>query len=202
MQWAENVWQPGKLRVLAIGRLTYYKGHEVLIKATAKVPEIHTLIIGKGDLRDRLEHMVTTYGLNERAELIGFVPDERRTALLATCDVLCLPSIERTEAFGLVLLEAMTFSKPVVVSNVPGSGMGWIVCHHKTGLHVTPNDADDLSKALRLLLEKPEMRTIMGSAGKRRFNELFRIERTAEKTANLYHEVLGTQVGPGDRITG
>ena len=190
LEWAEKMWQPGRMRVLAIGRLTYYKGHEVLIKATAKVPEIHTLIIGTGDLRDRLDNLVRTSGLNERVKLIGFLPDERLKALLATCDVLCLPSIERTEAFGLVLLEAMTFSKPVVVSNVAGSGMGWIVCHEKTGLHVAPNDVDDLSKALQLLFDEPERRQVMGSAGKRRFNELFRIEQTAEKVVSLYRKII------------
>ena len=116
--------------------------------------------------------------------------DEKLTALLATCDVLCLPSIERTEAFGLVLLEAMTFSKPVIVSNVPGSGMGWIVYHEKTGLHVVPGDADDLSTALQLLCDKPEMRKTLGNAGKMRFNEFFRIEQTAERTASLYQEMI------------
>ncbi len=195
LEWAEKVWQPGKMRVLAIGRLTYYKGHEILIKAAAKVPQTHTLIIGKGDLKDRLDYLVRTWGLKERVELIGFVSDEKRTALLATCDVLCLPSIERTEAFGLVLLEAMTFSKPVVVSNVPGSGMGWIVCHEKTGLHVVPGDVDDLSKALQLLFDHPEKRRIMGSAGKKRFNELFRIEQTAKRTAGLYQEVIDINAG-------
>ena len=190
LKWAETIWRPGKMRVLSIGRLTYYKGHEILIKAATKLPETHTLIIGKGDLRDRLDNMVRTWGLNERVELVGFVSDEKLTALLATCDVLCLPSIERTEAFGLVLLEAMTFSKPVVVSNVPGSGMAWIVCHEKTGLHVVPGDADDLSAALQLLCDKPEMRKTLGNAGKMRFNEFFRIEQTAERTASLYQEMI------------
>ncbi len=195
LEWAEKVWQPGKMRVLAIGRLTYYKGHEILIKAAAKVPQTHTLIVGKGDLKDRLDNLVRTWGLKERVELIGFVSDEKRTGLLATCDVLCLPSIERTEAFGLVLLEAMTFSKPVIVSNVPGSGMGWIVCHKETGLHVAPGDVEDLSKALQLLFDEPGQGEVLGRAGKRRFNELFRIEQTAKRTAGLYREVIDIGAG-------
>ena len=89
----------------------------------------------------------------------------------------------------------MTFSKPVVVSNVPGSGMGWIVCHKKTGLHVVPGDVDDLSKALQLLFDKPETRKVMGSAGKKRFNGLFQIEQTGERTARLYQEVLTNASG-------
>jgi glycosyltransferase involved in cell wall biosynthesis len=190
LAWAETIWRPEKMRVLAIGRLTYYKGHKILIQASIDLPQTHTLIIGKGDLKNRLSTMVKNSGLTERVELIGFVPDEKLTALLSTCDVLCLPSIERTEAFGLVLLEAMLFSKPVVVSNVPGSGMGWIVCHEKTGLHVTPGDAQDLSKALQFLCDNPERRKTLGNAGKKRFTELFNIEQTAERIASLYQEVV------------
>lgn len=190
LKWAETVWRPGKMRVLAIGRLTYYKGHEILIKAAAGLPETHTIIAGKGDLRDSLNHLVKTMGLNERVELMGFVPEDKLNALLAACDVLCLPSIERTEAFGLVLLEAMAFARPVVVSNVPGSGMGWIVRHESTGLHVNPGNPQDLSEALRYLYDRPETRRRFGHAGKKRFQACFQIERTAEETARLYQETL------------
>ena len=190
LAWAEKIWSPGKTRVLAIGRLTYYKGHKILIKAATNLPEIHTLIIGKGDLKDSLNNLIRTSGLNERVKLIGFVPDKKLSSLLSTCDLLCLPSIERTEAFGLVLLEAMSFSKPVVVSNVPGSGMGWIVCHERTGLHVRPGDVEDLSKALQFLCDNPEKRKSMGKTGKRRFDKVFKIERTAERIADLYREVV------------
>ena len=66
-------------------------------------------------------------GLNDRVRFLGSVSESKIRSLFSTCDCLCLPSIERTEAFGLVLLEAMAFGKPVVASDIPGSGVGWVV---------------------------------------------------------------------------
>ena len=124
-------------------------------------------------------------------ELTGFMPDEKLRALLATSDLFCLPSIERTEAFGLVLLEAMRYSKPVVASDVSGSGMGWIIRHMETGLLVKPGDVDDLARALQLLRKRPGLRERMAEAGRKRFNAVFRIDQVADRISSLYQEVQG-----------
>ncbi len=113
-----------------------------MIRAAANLPETHVVIVGEGDRKEHLEGLIRQLGLGGRVELTGFIPDEKLRALLATSDLLCLPSIERTEAFGLVLLEAMRYSKPVVASDVSGSGMGWIIGQMETGLLVKPGDVD------------------------------------------------------------
>ncbi len=96
---------------MAIGRLTYYKGHDILIQAAAELPGSRTLIVGTGEQRARLASLIEALRLGDRIGLPGFQPETDLNALLASCDVLCLPSLERTEAFGLVLLEAMRFGR-------------------------------------------------------------------------------------------
>jgi len=191
--WAEGIWQTGRIRIISVGRLTYYKGHEVLIKAAADLPEAHIVIVGEGDRKEHLGGLIRELGLGGRVELTGFVPDEKLRALLATSDLFCLPSIERTEAFGLVLLEAMRYAKPVVASDVSGSGMGWIIGHMETGLLVKPGDVDDLARALQLLCQKPGLRERMAEAGRKRFNAVFRIDQVAAKISSLYLEVQTIQ---------
>lgn len=189
--WADGIWQTGRTRIISIGRLTYYKGHEILIKAAADLPQSHIIIVGEGDRKEHLRGLIRQLGLGGRVELTGFMPDEKLRALLATSDLFCLPSIERTEAFGLVLLEAMRYAKPVVASDVPGSGMGWIVRHMETGLLVKPGAVDDLARALELLCQRPGLRASMAEAGRKRFHAVFRIDQVADKISSLYQEVQG-----------
>ena len=93
------------LRLLCIGRLTYYKGHALLIKALAKVPAVTLDIIGDGEERLSLSQLIQSLGLTQRVRLRGTLGPEALDAAIENCDLVCLPSIERTEAFGLVLLE-------------------------------------------------------------------------------------------------
>ncbi len=189
-KWAEGIWQQKHIRVLAIGRLTYYKGHEVLIRAAAHVPGIRVLIVGEGDRKERLQSLIKELGLAERVELSGFMEETKLQALLASCDCLCLPSVERTEAFGLVLLEAMRYAKPVVASDVAGSGIGWVVTHGETGFLVPPGDASGLARALQAMAEKQHLRKSMGRAAKEQFNNFFQIDQVARKVISLYRDIV------------
>ncbi len=187
---AESLWGTTGFRVLAIGRLTYYKGHDVLIRATANLENSRVLIVGTGEHRERLTALIQSAGLGERVRLPGFQPEADLNALLASCDVLCLPSLERTEAFGLVLLEAMRFGKPVVVSDIPGSGAGWVTRQAGHGLLVPPGDAAALAAALRALQHDPDRRRTLGRAGAAALREQFGIEPVAAAVAALYRRVL------------
>lgn len=146
--WAERIWSHKKTRVLAIGRLTYYKGYDVLIRAAARAPDLMVLIVGEGGRKRHLDSLIAELGLEARVRLLGFLEEERLHALLTSCDCLCLPSVERAEAFGLVLLEAMRYAKPVVASDVPGSGIGWVVKHEETGFLIPSGDSIQLARAL------------------------------------------------------
>jgi glycosyltransferase involved in cell wall biosynthesis len=177
------------LRVLAIGRLTYYKGFEYLIQAAALLPHILVEIVGKGDQKKKLESLIIKLGVEDRVVLRGALSDHELQQRLNDCDCLCLPSIERTEAFGMVLLEAMLYSKAVVVSDVPGSGMGWIVEQGRTGIKVKPADAQALADALQYLQQNPGKAQSMGRRGRERYENQFQIDRSAASLIQVYKQV-------------
>lgn len=187
---AERQWGDALGRVLTIGRMTYYKGHEYLIQAAARVAGLKIILVGDGEHRPSLEQLVAQLGLEDRVLLPGRQSESRLSALMASCNCLCLPSIERTEAFGLVLLEAMSREKPVVASNVPGSGMGWVVEAGRTGLLVPPANPDELAAALRQLTENSAMQIRMGLAGRQRFQDQFSIDAVATRLLSLYRKLV------------
>ncbi len=189
---ATTLWGNPPFRVLAIGRLTYYKGHDVLIRAAADLADSRILIVGAGEQRASLAALVQTLGLGDRVKLTGFQPEADLNALLASCDVLCLPSLERTEAFGLVLLEAMRFGKPVIVGDIPGSGAGWVTQQAGHGLRVPPGAPVTLATALRELQHDPARRQTLGQAGAKALQERFGIEPVAVDVAKLYRRTLTT----------
>lgn len=183
-------WGRSGLRVLVVGRLTYYKGHDVLIRSMTGLPEARLLIVGAGEEQGRLGALVRSLDLDRRVSLVGFQSAAHLNALLATCDLLCLPSVERTEAFGLVLLEAMRFAKPVVVSDIPGSGAGWVVRSAGNGILTPPGDPVALADALRALAPDPERRRILGRSGSAALGREFGIQSVAAAVRDVYRSVL------------
>jgi len=187
---AETHWQDASFRLLAVGRLTYYKGYEVLLQALAELPgelsPTRLLIVGAGEQRRRLEHMIQRLQLTKQVTLLGFQNEETLHALLTSSDVLCLPSLERTEAFGLVLLEAMRFGKPVLASAIPGSGVAWVVAQGQHGILVEAGQVRALAEGLMRLQQDPHGRQALGQRGARRLAETFHIDRIAAQIARLY----------------
>jgi rhamnosyl/mannosyltransferase len=191
LQCAEPFWGGENVfQILAIGRLTYYKGHDVLIRAAAEIDGIRVVIVGEGDHRPELERLIRKLHLQDRVVLSGLLSDAELQALMVSSNCLCLPSVERTEAFGLVLLEAMRYGKPLVAGDVPGSGIGWVVRDGITGYLFPVGSVDELARTLNRLVREPEKGRAMGLAGRQRFESLFHIDRVAEKTIGLYHEIL------------
>jgi rhamnosyl/mannosyltransferase len=178
------------LRVLGLGRLSYYKGFDVLIRAVAETPAVILDLVGDGEERGRLQDLVRKLGVQDRVTLHGQLSDKERQTRLAACDCLCLPSVERSEAFGVVLLEAMAEGKPCVTTSVPGTGMGWVVQDGITGFVVAPGDPVALAGALQRLADAPGLRKTLGKAGRARFLDCFRIERSADQVLQLYRRVL------------
>jgi glycosyltransferase involved in cell wall biosynthesis len=186
---AQSMWGETSCRLLAVGRLTYYKGFEVLIRAVADITAIRLVIVGQGEHHRRLAALIETLGLSDRVVLAGFRTEAELNALWASCDIFCLPSLERTEAFGLVLLEAMRFQKPVIASDIPGSGVGWVIRQGQHGVLVRPNDANALAKAIGELCRQPQRRRQLGQAGALALQRVFHIKRIAAQTASLYREI-------------
>jgi glycosyltransferase involved in cell wall biosynthesis len=140
------------IRVLCVGRLTYYKDFHTAIKGVASVKGARLRVVGEGAERQSLEKTISQCGAKEHITMLGAVPDEELWAAYSWCDILCLPSVERTEAFGMVILEAALFGKPSIVANTPGSGMAWVAnqCSPK-GMTFSAGDHSDLARKLNHL---------------------------------------------------
>jgi glycosyltransferase involved in cell wall biosynthesis len=178
--------------VLAIGRLVYYKGFEFLIRAMAglRVPAV-LLIIGDGPLRSALERQIRALGLSERVHLLGNVADT--TVYYQACHLFVLPSISRSEAFGIVQLEAMACGKVVINTNIEGSGVTFVSRNGETGVTVPPADASALENAISRLLSDAPLRMRLGRAGKQRVQEKFTLEGMLDSTLAVYHRVMADQ---------
>lgn len=185
-------WTAGQLRLLSVGRLVYYKGFETLIRAVSTLPDVELLIAGDGPLRPELARLIdqeTPTGQRPRVRLLGRVSDEEKNQLLETCDAFCLASRERTEAFGMVLLEAMAFAKPCVVADLAGSGMPWVVQRAGSGISVPTEDIAAWRDAIRQLRDEPETWRARAQAGRQSLDLYFSIDRCEEHIRRIYAQV-------------
>lgn len=188
---AESLWGSGRnLRVLAAGRLSYYKGHEVLLRAAARVPGCRVILVGDGERWSALEKLRTDLGLNDRVTLAGYLPDMELWALMATADLFCLPSLEKTEAFGVVLLEARRYGVPVIASDIPESGVGWVVRTASCGALVPPGDTAALARILANFSKDPSPLQTFRRHMAGGFPQEFHIGRVAERLAAIYAQCV------------
>lgn len=191
-----DTWSPGAdLRLLSIGRLTYYKGFETLIQAVSHLPGVELLIAGDGELRASLEARIQAarpLPAGTSIRLLGDVSETQKHALLASCDAFCLASRERTEAFGVVLLEAMFHARPCIVTDLPGSGMPWLVAHAKAGLRVPIEDVEGWQNAITRLRHDPPLRQRLGAAGRQALLRSFDIHSSARLVEREYRHITST----------
>jgi glycosyltransferase involved in cell wall biosynthesis len=177
--------------ILAVGRLVYYKGIKFLIQAMAKV-DARLVIIGEGPLRAELERQAAINGISDRVIFLGQV-DHNLTSYYHASDVLALPSCERSEAFGIVQLEAMACGKPVVNTQID-SGVPYASLDGVTGFTVEPRSSDAMAAALNRLLDNPDLRRRMGRAARDRVVNEFGIREMAARTLDLYSSVLSEDI--------
>lgn len=179
-------WNSESLRMLSIGRLTYYKDFSTLITALEGLANVELLIAGEGEERPRLEALIEQLALQTRVRLLGSVSDADKAGLLGSCDVFCLASNERTEAFGIAVLEAMRYGKPCIVSNLPGSGMPWLVQSSGAGILAEAGQPEDWRRAILKLKSSPELRSELGKAGADAVVKRFSIAQVAHSINALY----------------
>jgi glycosyltransferase involved in cell wall biosynthesis len=155
----------GQVGVVVVARLVEQKGHDVLLRALSRVPDVDRLrvvCIGEGPRRDGLERMVAARGLEAVVTLAGQLPSA--ASLLAGFDILALPS--RWEGLPLVVVEAMAAGLPVIASATGATPE--VVTDGETGLLVPPGDEEALARALGRLAADEDLRRRMGAAGRSR----------------------------------
>ncbi|MCT7990056.1 glycosyltransferase family 4 protein [Laspinema olomoucense] len=174
-----------------VSRLLHQKGVHVLLDAFAKClgkhPQASLVIVGDGLYRHQLEKQVRLLGIAKNTHFLGYIQQPRLSAVFSEFDIFAFPTFG--EGFGLVLLEAMAVSKPVVASNV--MAIPEIVIDGQTGLLVPPDNADALAQGLLKLIENPSLCQQFGSAGRQRLEQEFTVDRMVQKTIAVYDEVLG-----------
>ena len=128
------------IKVFFTGRLVYYKGVDILLKAFTMTENCELFIAGTGEMEQELKDFAKRNNIGKKVHFLGFLPDNELKQAYADCDIFVLPSVAKSEAFGIVQLEAMVYGKPVINTKLP-SGVPYVSVHGKTGLTVPPSDA-------------------------------------------------------------
>lgn len=178
----------GPRLVLAVGRLIYYKGFEYLVRAMRRVNG-RLVIVGDGPLRQALRNEARALGVHDRIFFVGEIQNHAIAPYYHAADVFVLPSVARSEAFGIVQLEAMACKTPVVNTRLD-SGVPFVSLDGLTGITVPPREPESLAAAINRLLDNPDLRARYGAAAAHRVREEFNEEKMAERTLEVYREVL------------
>jgi rhamnosyl/mannosyltransferase len=171
---------------LFVGHLRYYKGLHILLDACQGTP-FTVAVVGAGPIQSELQQHAQRLQLSD-VHFLGAVDDEDKMALLHACRAVVFPSMLRSEAFGLSLLEGAMAGKPLISSEI-GTGTSYINIDGDTGIVVPPSDPAALRQAMQRLLHGPEAES-MGQRARERYRKLFAAEHMAERYLGIYRELL------------
>ena len=173
--------------VLALGVLRYYKGLHTLIEAAPSIAST-IVIAGSGPEMERLKELAKQVGASN-VVFAGQVSHEEKVALLGGCRALVMPSHLRSEAFGMVLVEAEMFGKPMVCCEM-GSGTSFVNEHGVTGFVVPPESPVEFAAAVNELVQNEPLALRMGTAARARYERLFSGPALGNAYKALYEELL------------
>lgn len=181
----------GKKIILSVGRLVGYKGYDYLIGAANYLDDDYVILIGgSGPLKDELQSIIDRTAVSDKVKLLGFIPDGVLSDYYEACDLFCLSSIWKTEAFAIVQIEAMSCGKPVVATNIKGSGVSWVNADGISGLNVEPANAGCLAGAITQILSDDDLYAKLSRGAMDRYHSLFTRERMVDGCLGLYDRVL------------
>lgn len=181
----------GRKIVFSLGRLVAYKGYCYLVDAARYLSDDFVVLIGgMGDLKDELQRQIDRLGLNEKVKLLGFVPDELLSAYYEACDLFCLSSVQKTEAFGIVQVEAMSFGKPVVATLIPHSGVSWVNEHGVSGLNVQSKDSEALADAIMKITNDRKVYQTYSRNAFERYRNMFTKKKMVDRCIKIYQDLM------------
>ncbi len=183
MRWRSRF--PGRF-FLFVGVLRYYKGIHILVEA-ARRNGLEVVVVGSGPMEAELKQLAAKGA--ENVHFVGAVSDQDKVALLELCEAFVFPSPLRSEAFGLSLVEAAMFGKPMISCEI-GTGTSFVNLNDKTGLVVPSNDADALSDAMKRLWQDEKKAAAMGVAARDRYLAHFTAQRMCAAYHRLYDELV------------
>ena len=172
---------------LFIGVLRYYKGLQYLLEA-AKINQLPVVIAGDGPERVNLEAYVKKHNLS-KVKIVGFIDEDDKVALHHLSKAFVFPSHLRSEAFGISLLEAQLYSKPIISADI-GTGSSYVNIDNETGLIVEPANPTALALAMKTLADDPALAQKLGKQARIRFDTVFTIAQYADNYASIYKALL------------
>ena len=177
----------GKRIVFSLGRLVGYKGYEYLVDAASYLTDDYVVLIGGGGpLRGKLQAKINNAGLSDRVKLLGFLPDEVLPQYFGACDLFCMSSVWKTEAFGIVQIEAMSCGKPVVATRIPESGVSWVNEDGVSGLNADPENGKSLAEAILKVTKNEETYNKFAKGAYNRYKSLFTYEQMIDNCMRIY----------------
>lgn len=180
----------GKKIVFSLGRLVAYKGFTHLVEAARFLKDDYVVLIGgTGALEQALSQQIKRLGLENKVVLLGRIPDKDLPAYFGACKVFCLPSVQKTEAFGIVQIEAMSCGKPVVATRIPQSGVSWVNKHGVSGLNVMPGNAGELACAIQDIADNESVYEKYSMAAKNRYWDIFTNEHMINQCKRIYNNL-------------
>ena len=171
---------------LFIGVLRYYKGLHTLVQAARHV-DAKIVIAGSGPEDKNLKALADQLG-EKNILFAGQITDSEKVALLQSCCALVLPSHLRSEAFGMVLVEAAMFGRPQISCEI-GTGTSFVNTHEESGLVVPPENPQVLAHAMSQLLQDATLANQLGVGARARYERLFSGRALGQAYADLYREV-------------
>lgn len=188
-KWRNRI---GENFFLFVGVLRYYKALHVLLDAV-KGARHRTVIAGSGPSEADLKTQANDLGLRN-VDFLGFIGEEDKVALLTLCRAVVFPSNQRTEAFGISLLEGAMFGKPMISSEI-GTGTSFINIDKKTGFVVPPNDPLALRRAMDELYSSDEIVVEMRAAAYERYLSHFTGDKMGKSYVELYRRLSQQKSG-------
>ena len=175
--------------ILFVGSLRYYKGINILIEAAKKIKS-KIFICGNGKDLTKLINLKNKLEL-KNVFFLGYVSEKYKNELLKHCELFVLPSNARSEAFGIAILEAMSFGKPIISCNI-GSATSFINKNNVTGYVIQPNDPNLLSKKINFLLDKKnsKIKNYFSKNSYQRFSNFFTSKKMSANYLRLYRDIF------------
>lgn|SRR5690606_37075942 len=179
-----------KKLIFSLGRLVEYKGYEYLVEAMSFLDDGYQLLIGgKGPLEGELKELIKRLDLEDRVELLGYIADEHVSNYYGACDVFCLTSTMKTEAFAIVQIEAMSCGKPIISTKVPGSGVSWVNADDESGLCVEIRDAKAVANAIELVMNDGDRYNQLSNGSLSRYQSLFTRDKMVDRSLEIYNRI-------------
>ena len=191
----------GRRIIFSLGRLVEYKGYRYLIEAAKYLDDSFMILIGGGGpLRESLQREIDELGVGRRVKLLGKVPQEDLASYYGACELFCMSSVMKTEAFGIVQIEAMSAGRPVVATKIPESGVSWVNEDGVSGINVAPRDSKAIAKAILTITDNEATWKKFSAGAAKRFAENFTKEKMISKCLNIYAETLSSRFAHEGRL--